>query len=117
MWRARRTETDSERDTCVQPRPRSVCMCSCTNRMDFEVPAHMSWRERIVIDPQILVGKPVVRGTRLSVELIVDLLGQGWSEADILRSYPNLTAEDNHACLKYASAVMRSEKVYPVAPR
>ncbi len=77
----------------------------------------MSWHERIVIDPQILVGKPVVRGTRLSVELIVDLLGQGWSQADILRSYPSLTAEDIHACLKYASAVMRSEKVYPVEPR
>jgi uncharacterized protein (DUF433 family) len=43
--------------------------------------------------------------------------GRDWSEADILRSYPNLAAEDNHACLKYASAVMRSEKVYPVAPR
>ena len=77
----------------------------------------MSWQERIVVDPQILVGKPVIRGTRLSVELIVDLLGQGWSEADVLRSYPKLTAEDIHACLKYASAVMQSEKVYPLPSR
>jgi uncharacterized protein (DUF433 family) len=77
----------------------------------------MSWQERIVLDPQIVVGKPVIRGTRLTVELIVDLLGQGWSEADILESYPRLTAEDIHACLKYASAVIQSEKVYPVAPR
>ena len=75
----------------------------------------MSWQERIVVDPAILVGKPVVRGTRLSVELIVDLLAQGWSEADVLRSYPRLTADDVHACLKYASAVMRSEKVYPLS--
>ncbi len=77
----------------------------------------MSWQERIVVDPAILVGKPVVRGTRLSVELIVDLLGQGWSEADVLRGYPTLTAEDIHACLKYASAVMQSEKVYPLPSR
>ena len=77
----------------------------------------MSWQERIVVDPAILVGKPVIRGTRLSVELIVDLLAQGWSEADLLRSYPKLTVEDVHACLKYASAVMRSEKVYPLSVR
>lgn len=77
----------------------------------------MSWQERIVVDPETLVGKPVVRGTRLSVELIVDLLGQGWSEADVLRSYPKLTAEDIQACLKYASAVMQSEKIYPLPSR
>ena len=77
----------------------------------------MPWQERIVIDPQILVGKPVIRGTRLAVEFIVDLLAQGWSEEDILKSYPNLTAEDIHACLKYASAVMQAEKVYPLLSR
>jgi uncharacterized protein (DUF433 family) len=77
----------------------------------------MSWQERIVVDPAILVGKPVVRGTRLSVELIVDLLAQGWSEADVVASYPKLTVEDIHACLKYASAVMQSEKVYPLPSR
>lgn len=77
----------------------------------------MSWQERIVVDPETLVGKPVIRGTRLSVELIVDLLGQGWSEADVLRSYPKLTAEDIQACLKYASAVMQSEKIYPLPSR
>lgn len=76
--------------------------------------AHPSWQDRIVVDPQILVGKPVVKGTRLSVELIVDLLAQGWSEGDVLNSYPKLTAEDIQACLKYASAVMHSEKVYPI---
>ncbi len=77
----------------------------------------MSWQERIVVDPAVLVGKPVIRGTRLSVELIVDLLAQGWSEADVLASYPKLTVEDIHACLKYASAVMQSEKVYPLPSR
>lgn len=74
----------------------------------------MTWQDRIVLDPEILLGKPVVRGTRLSVEHIVDLLAQGWSEAQILESYPKLSAEDIHACLKYATAVMQSERVYPL---
>ena len=77
----------------------------------------MTWQERIVVDPEILVGKPVIRGTRLAVELIVDLLAQGWSEEDILKNYPGLTREDVHACLRYASAVMQSEKVYPILSR
>lgn len=76
----------------------------------------MSWEDRIIVDPQILVGKPVVRGTRLSVELIVDLLGRGWSEEQILEQYPGLTHDDVLACLQYASAVLKSEHVYPVNP-
>jgi len=77
----------------------------------------VTWQDRIVVDPEILVGKPVIRGTRLAVEFIVDLLGQGWSEEQILENYPGLTREDVHACLKYASAVMQSEKVYPLRSR
>ena len=77
----------------------------------------MTWQERIVVDPQILVGKPVIRGTRLAVELIVDLLAQGWSEEEILKNYSGLTREDLQASLKYASAVMQSEKVYPLISR
>ena len=74
-----------------------------------------SWQERIVIDPQVLVGKPVVKGTRLAVEFIVDLLAEGWSEADILRNYPGLTHKDVQACLAYASALLHAERVYPLA--
>jgi uncharacterized protein (DUF433 family) len=74
----------------------------------------MSWQERITIDPSVLVGKPVVKGTRLAVEFILELLAQGWSEEDILRNYPGLTRADIQACLGYASAVLRSEKVYPL---
>ena len=48
----------------------------------------MDWHERITIDPNVLVGKPVVKGTRLSVEFIIGLLSQGWSEAEVLRNYP-----------------------------
>ena len=74
----------------------------------------MTWQERIVIDPDILVGKPVVKGTRLAVDFIIDLLAQGWSEEDILKNYSGLTHDDVQACLGYASAVLRSEKVYPL---
>lgn len=64
----------------------------------------MNWQERIVIDPAILVGKPVIRGTRLAVEFIVDLLAQGWSHQEILKNYPGLVDQDIQACLAYASA-------------
>ncbi len=73
----------------------------------------MKWQERITLDPSILVGKPVVKGTRLAVEFIVDLLAQGWSEMEILRNYPGLTHEDIQACLSYASEMLRAERVYP----
>jgi len=73
----------------------------------------MKWQERITIDPSILVGKPVIKGTRLAVEFIVDLLAQGWSEMEILRNYPGLTHEDIQACLRYASEILRAERVYP----
>jgi uncharacterized protein (DUF433 family) len=56
----------------------------------------------IVVNPEILVGKLVVKGTRLAVEFIIDLLAQGWTEAEILRNYPGLTREDVRACLVYA---------------
>jgi uncharacterized protein (DUF433 family) len=72
----------------------------------------MNWQDRITIDPAILVGKPVIKGTRLAVEFIIDLLAQGWSEPEILRNYPGLTPEDIQACLMYTSDMLRSEKVY-----
>lgn len=74
----------------------------------------MSWQERIIVDENILIGKPVVKGTRLAVSFIIELLAQGWSEADILQNYPGLTREDIQACLKYASAALSAEKVYPL---
>lgn len=72
----------------------------------------MKWQERIVIDPKILVGKPVIKGTRISVEFVVDLLGRGWTTEQILREYDHLTPEDIRACLAYASEVLKSEQVY-----
>jgi uncharacterized protein (DUF433 family) len=72
----------------------------------------MNWEERIVIDPKILTGKPVIKGTRLSVEFIIDLLAQGWPYSEISRNYPGITVEDIQACLKYTSAILHYENVY-----
>ena len=65
--------------------------------------------------PVRLVGKPVVKGTRLAVEFVVKLLAQGWKEETIVENYPGLAREDIRACLAYASAALRDEKVYPLA--
>jgi uncharacterized protein (DUF433 family) len=70
--------------------------------------------ERIVADPKVLVGKPVVKGTRLAVEFIIDLLANGWPEPKILESYPGLVHEDIAACLHYAGRVLHSERVYRI---
>jgi len=59
-----------------------------------------------------MIRKPVIKGTRLAVDFILDLLAQGWSHEEILRNYPGLTLEDVQACLAYARDVVRSEKVY-----
>ena len=51
-------------------------------------------------------------GTRISVELVIDLLTSSWTEADIVRNYPDRTSDDMRACLKYASEMLHSERVY-----
>ncbi len=68
--------------------------------------------DRIVLDPDVLLGKPVVKGTRLSVEFVLGLLAQGWSQSEILRNYPGLAREDLLACWAYAAEVVSQEKVY-----
>ena len=73
----------------------------------------MSWQERIVLDPSILTGKPTIKGTRIAVEFVVDLLARGWTAEDILLEYDHLSADDVQACLAYASDVLQSERVYP----
>ncbi len=74
----------------------------------------MPWSERIIVDPEILAGKPVVRGTRLAVEFILGLLAAGQSEAEILENYPGLTKADVLACLAYASYLAHELKAYPI---
>ncbi len=64
----------------------------------------MTWRDRIGANPDILVGKPVIKGTRLSVEFIAGLVKQGWGDDDIIGNYPGITREDVAACLSYAAS-------------
>ncbi len=72
------------------------------------------WRERIAVDPHVLGGKPVIKGTRIAVEFIVELVAEGWDFEEILRNYPQLSREDILAALKYAAEVLKSERVYPL---
>ena len=72
----------------------------------------MDWRQRIVVDPKVLVGKPIIKGTRISVELVIDLLARGYTRDQIIQQHDHLTPDDVQACLAYASDMLRSEKVY-----
>lgn len=68
------------------------------------------WRDRITADPEILVGKPIIKGTRISVELILGWLANGWSFEQILDSYPHITREDILAALAFAAEMMREDE-------
>ena len=70
-------------------------------------------RPRITLAPDILAGEPVIRGTRLSVEFVIGLTADGWSETDILENYPGITHDDILACLAYARDTLSLEKVFP----
>jgi uncharacterized protein (DUF433 family) len=74
----------------------------------------MPWSERIVVDADILAGKPIIRNTRIAVELVLELLAAGQSENEVLANYPGLTREDILACLSYASYLAHEYKVYPM---
>ena len=69
----------------------------------------MDWKARIHADPAILVGKPVVRGTRISVELLLELMAGGWSEDAILDGYPRLTRDDVRAAVQFAADMVAQE--------
>jgi uncharacterized protein (DUF433 family) len=93
-------------DPCLQDNPRSRKENS------------MEWQDRISMDPKVLVGKPVIKGTRIAVEFVIDLLGCGWTTDQILHEYDHLSPHDIQACLAYASEVLKSERVYlfPAGP-
>lgn len=65
--------------------------------------------ERITANPKVLGGKPIIRGTRISVEFVLDLLASDVSENEILEDYPHLSKEDIQACLKYAARSCKNE--------
>jgi uncharacterized protein (DUF433 family) len=70
---------------------------------------------RIVSDPAVLGGKPVVKGTRISVEFLLELFASGATRADVLKSYPHLMVEDVEEALRYAADVLKHDRVIPLA--
>lgn len=70
----------------------------------------MDWRDRITSNPEILVGKPVIKGTRISVELILGWLANGWTFDMIVEAYPHITHEDILAALAFAAEMMHEEQ-------
>ena len=73
-----------------------------------------NWKDCIVIDQTILTGKPIIKGTRLAVEFIIDLLAHGWSETEILENYPGIVVEDIRACLAYQQKIKKNAHLVPV---
>ena len=74
----------------------------------------MNWHEHIDADPAVLVGKPIIKGTRLSVDFLLGLLAEGWSEARILENYPQLSHESLQAVFAFTAEVMQEETLYPL---
>jgi len=69
--------------------------------------------ERIIIDPQICFGKPVIEGTRIPVHMVLDLLGEGLTPQEIMeKCYPQLTEEDILVCIRYANSLVKNEEIY-----
>ena len=75
---------------------------------------HVLREQRVTTNPNVMAGKPVIRGTRIPVELIVRMLAQGISEEEILSQYPRLEPEDIRAALTYAANVLAGEDVFPI---
>lgn len=71
--------------------------------------------DRVVVDPEIMVGKPVFKGTRIPLYIILDLIGDGIPEKEIIKIYPDITAEDIKAALKFASMIMERQEIYETA--
>ena len=71
----------------------------------------MTLTDRIEINPRVMLGKPVIRGTRIPVELILRKLSEGASEADLLDAYPRLTRDDIYAAMRYAADTIAHEEV------
>ena len=72
----------------------------------------VEWRDYIVTNPEVLVGKPIVKGTRLSVEFILRLLAEGWTKQEILDNYPTLTPQGLGAVLAFAAECLKEEGLF-----
>ena len=75
---------------------------------------NIDWRQFIHSDPEVLLGKPVVKGTRLAVEFILGLFAEGWTQKQVIENYPNLTEESLRAVFAFARECMKEEALYPI---
>lgn len=75
---------------------------------------NIDWRIFIYSDPDILLGKPVVKGTRLSVEFLLGLFAEGWTEQQVIENYPTLTEESLRAVFVFAADCMREESIFAI---
>jgi uncharacterized protein (DUF433 family) len=75
-----------------------------------------NWTDYVTSDPEVLAGKPVVRGTRLAVDFILGLFAAGWTQDQVLQNYPSLTPDALKAVFAYAANVLDEEVVFPVRP-
>ncbi len=75
----------------------------------------MDWQEHIISDSQILLGKPAIKGTRISVELILELFATGWTEKQVLESYPSISAESLRAVFAYLKECIQQELYFPIS--
>lgn len=74
----------------------------------------MEWKNRIISDPEIMLGKPVIKGTRITVQFIMEQLANGWSESDLLNSYPGLVHEDIQASFSFVAETLNEIKLFPI---
>lgn len=75
----------------------------------------MNWQDYIISDNQILLGKPTIKGTRVSVELVLELFAAGWTEKQILESYPTVSAEALRAVFSYLKVCIQQELYFPIS--
>lgn len=76
---------------------------------------NMNWQDHIISDKQVLPGKPTIKGTRISVELILELFESGWNEMQILESYPTLTQDSLRAVFAYLKDCLQQELYFPIS--
>jgi uncharacterized protein (DUF433 family) len=72
----------------------------------------MNWQQHILADPKVAAGKPVVRGTRLAVDFLLELFAKGWTRDEVLKAYPQLTPEALLAVFAFAAEVLHDDRVY-----
>ena len=74
----------------------------------------MNWEDHIISDPEVLLGKPTLKGTRISVELILELFSKGWPEQQILESYPSLSIDSLRSVFTYLKECIQQELYFPI---